>query len=79
MTPGVMLCYLGIAEKHTGKGYSVPHSNTALILKHKQRISASLVTVRNKYFGLRCVTLCVSLRFFSRNTKSIHRAKMAGK
>lgn len=40
--------YLCIAEEHTGKGYSVPHSNTALILKsikYKIYISKSQLTV----------------------------------
>lgn len=43
-----MLVYLGVIEKHTGKGYSVSHGNTAFILKHKVFSSYHFI---NKYFG----------------------------
>lgn len=49
---GFVLCHLGVAEKHTGKGYSVPHSNTALILKYRQNILILSFHFINKYVGI---------------------------
>lgn len=46
-------CYLCVIKKHTGKGNSVSHSNTAFILEHKDRSS-----VRNHICNQEFLVLC---------------------